>query len=89
MEENTDPLSMLDSGLMQKNFMNWHSLRRRPAASVPLFLLAWFDGKVASWWKPDAIIFVEQLPHTATGKISKLSLREQYGDYLITQQVQT
>ena len=47
-------------------------------------MLAWFDGKVASWWKPDAVIFVEQLPHTATGKVSKLSLREQYGDFLIT-----
>ena len=46
-------------------------------------LLAWFDGKVARWWKPDDVIFVEQLPHTATGKISKLTLREQYGDYLI------
>ena len=49
-------------------------------------LLAWFDGKVASWWKPDAVIFVEELPHTATGKVSKLTLREQYGDYLIAQQ---
>ena len=47
-------------------------------------MLAWFDGKVASWWKPDAVIFVEQLPHTATGKVSKLSLREQYGHFLIT-----
>ena len=43
-------------------------------------LLAWFDGKVARWWTPDDVIFVEELPHTATGKISKLSLREQYGD---------
>ena len=50
-------------------------------------LLAWFEGKVARWWKPDDVIFVEQLPHTATGKISKLSLREQYGDYLISQNV--
>ena len=48
-------------------------------------LLAWFDGKVARWWKPDAVIFVDQLPHTATGKVSKLTLREQYGDYLLTQ----
>ena len=47
-------------------------------------LLTWFDGKVARWWKPDDVIFVEQLPHTATGKISKLSLREQYGDCLIS-----
>ena len=50
-------------------------------------MLAWFDGKVASWWKPDAVIFLEELPHTATGKVSKLTLREQYGDYLLTQNV--
>ena len=50
-------------------------------------ILDWFDGKVASWWKPDAVIFVEELPHTATGKVSKLTLREQYGDYLLTQNV--
>ncbi len=43
-------------------------------------LLAWFDGKVARWWKPDDVIFVDRLPLTATGKISKLTLREQYGN---------
>jgi acyl-CoA synthetase (AMP-forming)/AMP-acid ligase II len=36
---------------------------------------------VASWWMPDAIEFVDELPHTATGKLSKRTLREQYGDY--------
>ncbi len=51
-------------------------------------LLAWFDDKVARWWKPDAVIFVEELPHTATGKVSKLTLREQYGDYLLAQNAQ-
>ena len=35
----------------------------------------------ARWWMPDAIEFVEALPHTATGKLSKLTLREQYKDY--------
>ena len=50
-------------------------------------MLDWFDGKVASWWKPDAVLFVDELPHTATGKVSKLTLREQYGDYLLTQNV--
>lgn len=50
-------------------------------------ILDWFDGRVASWWKPDAVIFVEELPHTATGKVSKLTLRGQYGDYLLTQNV--
>jgi len=37
--------------------------------------------QVASWWLPDAIEFVDELPHTATGKLSKLRLREQFKDY--------
>ncbi len=36
---------------------------------------------VPRWWQPDAIEFVEQLPHTATGKLSKKDLRDQYRDY--------
>ena len=36
---------------------------------------------MAKWWLPDAIEFVEELPHTATGKLSKKDLREQYRDY--------
>ena len=36
---------------------------------------------VASWWMPDAIEFVDDLPHTATGKLSKLQLRERFKDY--------
>ena len=36
---------------------------------------------VASWWLPDAIEFVDELPHTATGKLSKLQLRERFKDY--------
>jgi len=38
-------------------------------------------GEVAKWWLPDAIEFVEELPHTATGKLSKKDLRETYRDY--------
>jgi acyl-CoA synthetase (AMP-forming)/AMP-acid ligase II len=36
---------------------------------------------VAKWWLPDEILFVDSLPHTATGKLLKTSLREQYKDY--------
>ncbi|MGI8704704.1 MAG: long-chain fatty acid--CoA ligase [Sphingomicrobium sp.] len=36
---------------------------------------------VSSWWQPDAIEFVDELPHTATGKLSKRTLRDQYKDY--------
>jgi acyl-CoA synthetase (AMP-forming)/AMP-acid ligase II len=38
-------------------------------------------GEVAKWWLPEAIEFVEELPHTATGKLSKKDLRDQYRDY--------
>ena len=36
---------------------------------------------VAKWWLPDAIEFVDELPHTATGKLSKRTLRDQFRDY--------
>ena len=36
---------------------------------------------VAKWWLPDAIEFVEELPHTATGKLSKKDLRDRFRDY--------
>ena len=38
-------------------------------------------ARVAKWWLPDEILFVESLPHTATGKLLKTALREQYKDY--------
>jgi fatty-acyl-CoA synthase len=44
-------------------------------------LLAWFEGKVAKWWIPDDVVFVDELPHTATGKLSKKDLRERMKDY--------
>jgi fatty-acyl-CoA synthase len=36
---------------------------------------------MAKWWMPDAIEFVAELPHTASGKLSKKDLRDQYRDY--------
>ncbi|MCA1941561.1 MAG: long-chain-fatty-acid--CoA ligase [Caenispirillum bisanense] len=50
----------------------------------PAALLAWFDGKVAKWWIPDAVLVVDQLPHTATGKLQKTALRDRYADHLLT-----
>ncbi|MDD0838205.1 3-(methylthio)propionyl-CoA ligase [Curvibacter sp. HBC61] len=41
-------------------------------------MLAFMEGKVAKWWMPDDVVLVEQLPHTATGKLQKLKLREQF-----------
>jgi fatty-acyl-CoA synthase len=44
-------------------------------------LLAFLDGKIAPWWKPDAVEFVAQLPHTATGKLLKTQLRKDFAGY--------
>jgi fatty-acyl-CoA synthase len=44
-------------------------------------LLKFYEGKVAKWWMPDDVLFVNELPHTATGKLSKLTLRQQLKDY--------
>lgn len=44
-------------------------------------ILASLEGKIAKWWIPDDCVFVEEIPHTATGKISKKDLRDQFKDY--------
>ncbi len=41
------------------------------------------EDKIAKWWMPDDVIFVESLPHTATGKLLKINLRKEYHDYLM------
>jgi fatty-acyl-CoA synthase len=44
-------------------------------------ILGFMDGKVAKWWMPDDVAFVQEIPHTATGKIQKTTLRDQFRDY--------
>jgi len=46
-------------------------------------LLRVYDGKVPKWWLPDAVIVVDDLPHTATGKLQKMALRSRYRNYLV------
>ena len=46
-------------------------------------LLMFFDGRVAKWWKPDAVLFVDAIPLGATGKVLKNLLRDQYGDHYV------
>jgi len=46
-------------------------------------LLGFLEGKVASWWMPDDVAFVKEIPHTATGKILKTALRDQFKDYVL------
>ncbi len=46
-------------------------------------ILAFMRGKIANWWMPDDVVFVKDIPHTATGKILKTALREQFRDYVL------
>jgi fatty-acyl-CoA synthase len=46
-------------------------------------ILAFLEDKVAKWWMPDDVIFVSELPHTATGKLLKTDLRDEYKEHLI------
>jgi 3-(methylthio)propionyl---CoA ligase len=57
---------------------------KKPGAAVTREeLLTYFDGKVVKWWQPDDVAFVDELPHTATGKLQKLKLREQFRDHVL------
>ncbi len=44
-------------------------------------ILKYMDGKIAKWWMPDDVAFVDGIPHTATGKILKTTLRDQFKTY--------
>ena len=46
-------------------------------------IIDFLRGKVAKWWLPDDVVFASELPHTATGKVAKLRLREIYKDHVL------
>jgi fatty-acyl-CoA synthase len=46
-------------------------------------ILGFMQGKCAKWWMPDDVAFVAEIPHTATGKIQKTTLRERFKDYVL------
>jgi fatty-acyl-CoA synthase len=51
---------------------------RKGRSVVPASVLSLYEGRVAKWWVPDEVVVVDELPHTATGKLSKLQLRERF-----------
>ena len=54
----------------------------KPGRTIdPGSLLALYAGQVAKWWTPDEVVVVDSLPHTATGKLNKLALRQQFRDF--------
>ena len=54
---------------------------RKPGSSLDRAgIRSYLEDKVATWWLPDDICFVDEMPHTATGKVSKRTLRDRYAD---------
>ena len=49
----------------------------------PASLLALYDGRVPGWWRPDAVLVLDELPHGATGKLQKTLLRARHGDHFL------
>jgi fatty-acyl-CoA synthase len=56
-------------------------VKKEGAAVTPEQILDHLSRHVAKWWLPDEILFVDSLPHTATGKLLKTAIREQYKDH--------
>jgi acyl-CoA synthetase (AMP-forming)/AMP-acid ligase II len=55
---------------------------RKPGAQLTREeMLSFFEGKVAKWWIPDDVVFMDQLSHTATGKLLKTKLRDDFRDH--------
>ena len=55
---------------------------KKPGAEVTRDeLIAFYDGKIAKWWTPDDVVFVDAIPLGATGKMQKIKLREQFRDH--------
>jgi fatty-acyl-CoA synthase len=57
---------------------------KRPGAEVTKEqLIAFYEGKIAKWWTPDDVRFVDALPIGATGKVLKTKIREQFKEYVL------
>jgi fatty-acyl-CoA synthase len=56
-------------------------VRKKDRTPTKEDILSFMKGKIASWWMPDELVFVDDIPHTATGKISKKTLREQFDQF--------
>ncbi len=57
---------------------------KKPGAEVTRDeLIAFYDGKIAKWWTPDDVVFVDAIPLGATGKMQKIKLREQFKAHVL------
>ena len=58
------------------------AVRKEGSSPTREEVLDFLATRVAKWWLPDDVVFVDQLPHTATGKLQKMKLRELYREHL-------
>ena len=74
----TSDSEIVDDG--QGDRIGWHVVK--PGETLTRDdVLQFLDGRVAKWWLPDDVVFVEAFPMTATGKVSKARLRERFKDH--------
>ena len=80
--------AVLEAAVIAARHPKWQErpllvVHRKPDVAVTREeLLRFLSGKIAKWWLPDDVVFVDDLPHTATGKVLKTRLREQYAGWL-------
>ena len=79
--------AVMEAGVIGVKHPKWDErpllivVKKKDAIVTKEELIAFYEGKIAKWWMPDDVVFVEQLPHTATGKILKTKLREEFSGY--------
>ena len=79
--------AVLEAGVIGVAHPKWDErpllivVKKQDAKVTKEELLAFFHGKIAKWWMPDDVVFVDQLPHTATGKLLKTRMREDFRNY--------
>ena len=56
-------------------------VRKKDAVLERNEILHFFEGKIAKWWMPDDVVFIDEIPHTATGKIQKTALRDMFANH--------
>ena len=59
------------------------AIRKEGSTVTEQEVLEFLKDKIVKWWMPDAVVFVDELPHTATGKLLKTGVREQYKNWLV------
>lgn len=58
-------------------------VRKPDTDPSPEELLKYLEDHVTKWWLPDEVVFIDEIPHTATGKVQKLKLRKQFQDHVL------